>query len=103
MLFSTKKMDDGILYGPENKIHYSSIDWLDRDTFGVKNVGGEEFNFCNTFFVGTDIVLTCGQPQRFNLHPLDTFHTHAHEVNYDFFVLEYYVENFDENQALGLF
>ena len=66
---------------------------MDRDTFGVKNVGGEEFNFCNKFFVWTDIVLTCGQPQRFNLQPLDTFHTYAHEVNYIFFVLEDCVGN----------
>jgi len=34
---------------------------------------------------------------------LDTFHTHAHEVNSIFFVLEDCVDNFDENQALGLF
>ena len=66
-------------------------------------MGGEEFNFCNNFFVGTDIVLTCGQPQRFILNPFDTFHTHAHEVHSDFFVLEDYIDKFDENQALGLF
>ena len=51
----------------------------------------------------TDIVLTCEQQQRFNLQPLDTFHTHAHEVNSIFFVFEDCVDNFDENQALGLF
>ena len=51
----------------------------------------------------TDIVLTCEQPQRFNLQPLDTFHTHVHEVNSIFFVLEDYVDNFEENQTLGLF
>ena len=43
VLFSTRKRPDHIPYGLENKIHYSSIDWVDRDTFGVKNVGGEEF------------------------------------------------------------
>ena len=103
MLFSTIKMDDHITYGSANKIPYSSIDWVDRDTFGVKNVGGEEFNFCNNFFVGTDIVLTCGKPQGFKLHPLGTFHTHACEVHSDFFVLEDCTNKFDENQALGLF
>ena len=45
-------------------------------------------NFYNNFFVVTDIVLTCGKPQIFNLHPLDTFHINAHEVDSDFFVLE---------------
>ena len=34
------------------KIPYSSIDWVDRNNFGVKNVGGEEFNFCYNFFLG---------------------------------------------------
>ena len=76
---------------------------MDRDTFKVKKVGDEELNFCNKFFVVTDISLACGQPQGFNLQPLDTFHTHAHEVNSDFFVLEDYIDKFDENQALGIF
>ena len=88
VLFSTRKRDDSIPHGSENKIPYSSIDWVDRDTFGVKNVGGEEFNFCNKFFVVTDIVLTCEQQQRFNLQPLDSFHTYTHELNSKFFVLE---------------
>ena len=85
VFFSTRKMDDNIPYGLENKSAYSSIDWVDRDTFGVKNVGGEEFNFCNKFFIVNDIVLTCGHPQRFNFHPLDTFHTLAHEMHSYFF------------------
>ena len=33
----------------------------------------------------------------------DTFHTHAHEVHSDFFVLEDCTDKFDENQALGIF
>ena len=49
MLFSTIKMADHIPYGSTNKIPYSSIDWVDRDTFEVKNVGGKEFNFFNNF------------------------------------------------------
>ena len=32
VLFSTRKMDDHIPYGSENKIPYSYIDWVDRDT-----------------------------------------------------------------------
>ena len=47
----------------------------------------------------TDIVLTCEQQQRFNLHPLDTFHTHAHEVHSNFFVLEEFWDADDEFQA----
>ena len=103
MFFSTINMVDHIPYGSTNKIPYSSIDWVDRNIFGIKTLGGKEFYFCNKFFVVTDIVLTCEQKKRFNLQPLDTFHTHAHEVNYIFFVLEDYVDNFDENQPLGLF
>ena len=76
---------------------------MDRDTFKVKKVGDEEFNFCNKVFVVTDIALACGQPQGFNLQKLDTFHTHAHEVHSYFFVLEDCTDKFDENQALGLF
>ena len=30
---STRNMDDHIPYGSTNKIPYSSIDWVDRDTF----------------------------------------------------------------------
>ena len=103
VLFSTINMADHITYGSENKIPYSSIDWVDRDTFKVKKVGDEEFNFCNKFFVVTDIALACGKPYGFNFQPLDTFHTHAHEVHSKFFVLEDYTDKFDENQALGLF
>ena len=51
----------------------------------------------------TQIVLTYGKPQLFNMNHLDTFHTHVHEVNSIFFVLEDCVDNFDENQALALF
>ena len=47
----------------------------------------------------TDIFLTCGQAQRFNLKPLDTFHTYAHEVHSDFFVLEEFLDADDEFQA----
>ena len=101
--FSLEEVADQIPYGSENKSPYSSIDWVDRNIFGMKTLGGKEFYFCNKFFVVTDIVLTCEQKQRFNLQPLDTFHTHAHEVNSIFFVLEDCVDNFDENQALGLF
>ena len=55
-------MDDHIPYGSANKIPYSSIDWVDRDTLGMKTVGGKRFNFCNNFLVVTEIFLTCGQP-----------------------------------------
>ena len=94
-------MANHIPYGSKNKIPYSSIDWVDRDTLGMKTVGAKKLNFCNNFFVVTDIVLTCEQQQRFSLQPLDTFHTHAHEVNSIFFVLEDCVENFDENKHLA--
>ena len=50
-------MADDIPYGSKNKIPYSSIDWVDRDTFGMKTLGGESFYFCNKSFVGTIIVL----------------------------------------------
>ena len=97
MLLFIKNMLDHILYGSTNKIPYSPIDWVDRDAFEVKKVGDEEFNFCNNFFLVTDIALACGQPQGFNLQKLDTFHTHAHEVHSDFFMLEDYTDKFDEN------
>ena len=103
VFFSTIKMADHITYGSANKVPYSSIDWVDRGTFEVKKVGDEEFNFCNKFSVVTDIVLAFGQPQGFNLQPLDTFHTHAHEVHSYFFVLEDCTYKFDENQTLVLF
>ena len=95
VFFYTINMADHITYGSANKIPYSSIDWVDRDTFKVKKVGDEEFNFCNKVFVVTDIALACGQPQGFNLQKLDTFHTHAHEVHSDFFVLEDCTDKFD--------
>ena len=57
-------MADYIPYESENKIPYSSIDWVDRDIFGMKTLGGKKFYFCNNFFVVTDIVLTCEQKQR---------------------------------------
>ena len=97
VLFSTIKMANHINYGPENKIPYSSIDWVDRETFKVKKVGDEKFNFCNKFFVVTDIALACGQPRGFNLQQLDTFHTHEHEVHSYFFVFEDCTYKFDEN------
>ena len=100
-LFSFRKMYDHIQYGSANKIPCSSIYWVDRGTLGMKTLGGEEFYFCNKFFVVTDIVLTCGKPQGFNLKPLDRFHTHSHEFHLDFFVLEECTDKFDENQALG--
>ena len=103
VFLSLINMADQIPYGSENKSLYSSIYWVDRNLFGMKTLGGKEFYFCNKYFVVTDIVLTCEQQHIFNLQPLDTFHTHAHEVNYIFFVLEDCVDNFDENQALGLF
>ena len=77
-----------IPYGSTNKIPYSSIDWVDRDIFGMKTLGGKEFYFCNKFFVVTDIILTCEQKQRIIVQPLDTSHTHAHEVHSDLHVLE---------------
>ena len=101
--YDPEEMAGQIPYRSTNKIPYSSIDWVDRDTLGVKIVGGEEINFCNKFFVVTDIVLTCGNPQGFNLQPLDTFHTHAQEVHSNFVVLVDCIEKFHENQALGIF
>ena len=84
--FDIEGVVDHIAYGSTNKKGpYSFVDWVDRDPWGMKTVGGKEFNFCNKFFVGNGIVLTYGKPQRFNLQPLDTFHTHAHEVHSDFF------------------
>ena len=50
VLFSTINMSNHINYVSANKIPYSSIDWVDRDTFKLKKVGDEEFNFCNKFF-----------------------------------------------------
>ena len=55
-----EEVADHIPYGSENKSLCSSIDWVDRDTLGIKTVGGKEFNFCNKFFVVNGIVLTCG-------------------------------------------
>ena len=101
VLLSLINMADQIPYGSENKSPCSSIDWVERYTLGMKTVGGKEFNLCNKFFVVNGIVLTCGQPQRFNLQPLDTFHTHAHEVHSKFFVLEKFWDADDEFQAHG--
>ena len=98
-----EEVADHIPYGSTNKIPCSSIDRVDRDTLETKTVGGKEFDFYYKLFVMNGIVLTCGKPQRLNLQPLDTFHTHAHEVNNDFFMHEDCANNFDENQALGLF
>ena len=46
VFFSTIKMADHITYGLANKIPYSSIDWVDRDMFGMNTSGGKEFYFC---------------------------------------------------------
>ena len=67
----------------------------------MKTVGGKEFNLCNKLFVVNGIVLKCGLPKIFNLNPLDTFHTHAHEVNSKFFVLKEFWDSDDEFQAHG--
>ena len=84
VLFSTRKLDDHIPYGSTNKSVYSSIDWVDRDIFGMKTLGGKFFYFCNNFFVVTDIVLTCEQKQRLILQLLYTSHIHVHEVHSNF-------------------
>ena len=60
IFLSIRNMVDYFPYGSENKILYSSIDWVDRDTLGMKTVGGKRFNFCNKFFVVTDIILIYG-------------------------------------------
>ena len=57
-----EEVADHIPYGSKNKIPCSSIDWVDRDTLGIKDVGGKEFNFCNKFFGVNGIVMICGQP-----------------------------------------
>ena len=81
-LFSIINMVDNFPYGSTNKFPYSSINWVYRDTLGMKTVGGKEFNFCNKLFV-----LTCGKPQIYMFQHLDTTHAPAHEVHYDFHVL----------------
>ena len=65
--YDLEEMGDHIPYGSENKSPCSSIDWVNRDTLGMKVVGGKEFNFYNKFFVVNGIVLKCGQTQIFNL------------------------------------
>ena len=64
------------------------MDGIGRYITEMKTVGDKKFNFCNKFCVVIGIVLTYGKPQIFNLQNLDTFNTHAHEVNSEFFVLE---------------
>ena len=64
VFLSLINMADQIPYVSKNKILYSSIDWVDRNTFGIKTLGGKEFYFCNKFFVLTDIVLTCEQKKK---------------------------------------
>ena len=54
--YDIEDVADHIPYGSENKIPYSSIYWVDRET-----LGGKEFYFCNKIFVVTDIVLTSEQ------------------------------------------
>ena len=68
---------------------------------GIKDVGGKEFNFCNKFFGVNGIFTTCGKPQRLNLQPLETYHTHAHEVYSKLFVLKEFWDANDEFQAHG--
>ena len=36
-----EEVADHIPYGSEKKIPYSSIDWVDRDTLGIKDVGAK--------------------------------------------------------------
>ena len=103
VFFSTKNMDNHIPYGSANKIPYSSIDWVDKDVFGMKTLGGKEFYFCNKFFVVTDIILRCEHKQRLILKLLDTSHTHAHEVHFDLHVLEEFEVKQYEDQALAWF
>ena len=55
--FSLEEVADKIPYGSKNKSLYSSIDWVDRNIFRMKTLGGKEFYFCNKIFVVTDIVL----------------------------------------------
>ena len=45
------------LFPPEsiNMRVCSSIDWVYRDIFGMKTLGGNEFDFCNKIFVVTDM------------------------------------------------
>ena len=42
-------MAEQIPYGSENKSLYSSIDWVDRNIFGMKNLGGKEFYYAINF------------------------------------------------------
>ena len=51
---------------PLDTIH-PHMDWIGRYMTKMKIVGDKRLNFCNKFFVVTDIVMACGQPQRFNL------------------------------------
>ena len=99
---STTNMVDHIPYGSTSKIPYSSSDWVDRNTFGMKTVGGEEFNFCNKFFVVTSIVLTCGKPQKCILQSSYTSSTYAHEVHCDLYVLEGFGRKQNGYQELAL-
>ena len=55
----------------------------------------------NNLFVLHGIVQTCGNPQIFNLHPLDIFHTQSHEVHSKFFFLDEFWDADDEFQARG--
>ena len=76
---------------------------MDRDTLGMKTVGGKEFNFCNKFLGVNGIVLKFWKPQRLNLQPLDTFHTHAMRCILIFFVLKEFWDADDEFQEQGHF
>ena len=38
-----EEVADHIPYESANKIPYSSIDWVDRDTLGMKTLGGKDF------------------------------------------------------------
>ena len=81
--YSIDYLVDKILYRSTNKIPYSSINWVDRDTIEINTLGGKGFfYFCSNFFVITDIIFTCEKQQIFVLHSLDISCTHAHEVHF---------------------
>ena len=78
-----------------------TIYWVDKDIIEMNTLGGKGlFCFGNNFFVITDIVLIGERKQILNLKPLDTSHSYAHEVNFDFLVLEYFEVKKNEEQAL---
>ena len=53
-----------IPYGSKNKISYLSTNWVGIGINEMNNLEGKwSFNFCNNFFVITNIVLKCEQQQ----------------------------------------